>query len=85
MEEMLNQIVVIDVESLFVYVGELTGIGHKSLTLEMADVHDLRDSNTTRERYLLDTRLHGVRANRKKVHVSQNQVISVSLLEDILE
>ncbi len=81
----MNEFVVIDVQSQFVYVGELADVSDKTVMLNNADVHDLRDSKTTREVYVLDTKLHGIRANRKKVMVARNQVVSISLLDDVLE
>lgn len=84
MHEFLNQNVVVDVESLFVYLGQLEEISDKSLTLVNADVHDLRDSNTTRERYILDSKLHGIRTNRERVLIRMDQVVSISALADVL-
>ncbi len=84
MEEFLKKIVVLDVESMYVFIGTLEAISDKTLTLSNADVHDLRDSKTTRERYVLDTKLHGLRTNRTGVQVSRHQVVSVSLLDEIL-
>ena len=57
----------------------------ESLLLKNADVHDLRDSATTREVYIHDARVHGVQPNRKSVQVRLDQVVSVSLLDDVLE
>ena len=85
MDELCQQIVVLDVESMFVYVGTLVSATDKTVTLENADVHDLRDSETTRERYVLDTKTDGVRANRKRVLVQRSQVVSISALSDVLE
>ena len=85
MDRFLGQEVVVDVESQFVYVGRLTEINEGSVVLTDADVHDLRDSNTTRERYVLDSRLHGIRTNRRMVLIPRGQVVSLSLLADIIE
>ncbi|MCA9085507.1 MAG: hypothetical protein KDA81_15715 [Planctomycetaceae bacterium] len=83
--EFLNQQVVVDVEAMYVFVGTLTAVSDKSLTLENVDVHDLRDSKTTREVYVHDSRIHGVRANRKKTFVAREQVVSLSLLSDVID
>ena len=85
MEDYLNEVIVVDVEPMFVYVGTLTAVSEKSAKLTDADVHDLRDSETTRERYLLDSRIHGVRSNRKEVIIRMEQIVSVSRLADVLE
>ena len=85
MDELHGEIVVLDVEAMFVYVGTLVSATDRTVTLENADVHDLRDSETTRERYVLDTRIDGVRSNRKRVLIQRSQVVSLSALSDVLE
>ncbi len=85
MEDYLNDVIIVDVEPLFVYVGTLVAVTEKSLKLTDADVHDLRDSETTRERYLLDSRIHGVRSNRSEVLIRMEQIDSVARLKDVLE
>jgi len=75
----------VDVESLYVYVGTLTGVSDKTITLVDADVHDLRDSVTTRERYILDSKLHGIRTNRERVLIQRSHVVSMSALDDVVE
>lgn len=84
-DEFIGEDVVIDVESQYVFLGRLEEIRPGWLTLRQADVHDLRDSKTTRELYVLDSRTDGIRVNRKKVVIPSDQVVSVSLLEDVIE
>ncbi len=84
MKQLLNKNVVVDVESMFVYLGQLTEVNDKTLTLVKADVHDLRDSNTTRERYILDSKLNGIHANRELVYIQRCGVTSISALDDVL-
>lgn len=83
--EFLNRVVVIDAVSPYVFAGTLIGGDHRYLLLADADVHDLRDSKTTRDAYVLEMRRFGIRANRNKVHVSRDQIVSLSLLEDVVE
>lgn len=83
--EFLNRAVVIDAVSLYVFAGRLIGGDHRYLLLADADVHDLRDSKTTRDEYVLEMRRHGIRANRQRVHVSRDQIVSLSLLADVVE
>lgn len=80
-----GQQVVLDMASPYVYVGRLVGEDSQYFILEDADVHDLRDTSTTRDLYVLDCRRHGVGANRRRVFVQKNQVVSLSKLEDVLE
>ena len=76
--------VVLDVAGPYVYIGRLTGGDEKSLLLEEADVHDLRDTATTREEYVVAARRHGVAPNRRRVYVRAAEVVSVSALEDVI-
>lgn len=84
MQPLLGEVVVFDMGPPYVYVGTLRGIEQGYLVLEDADAHDLRDSNSTRERYILETRMHGVRTNRARVLVDARQVVAVSKLSDVL-
>lgn len=84
MDKLLKQNVVVDVESMFVFLGELTEVTDKTITLVNADVHDLRDSTTTRERYILDSKLDGIRSNRERVYISRAGIVSMSKLDDII-
>ncbi len=85
LSELKGRVVVIDVEAPYVYTGTLAELDTHHLVLENADVHDLRDAGTTRELYVLETRTHGVRANRQKVLVRRDQVISISALDDVIQ
>ena len=85
LEDLKNQVVVVDTTAAYVYAGTLANFDSNHLVLEHADVHDLRDAATTRELYVLETRLHGVRANRQKVLVRHDQVLSISALDDVIE
>jgi hypothetical protein len=75
---------VVDVDSPYVYVGRLHEVRDKTLILRSADVHDLRDSTTTREIYVRDARMHGIQPNRKTVHVRLEKVVSIALLDDVI-
>ena len=85
LQALKGQVVVIDVDAAYVYAGTLANFDSNHLVLEHADVHDLRDAATTRELYVLETRLHGVRANRKNVLVRREQVVSISAVDDVIE
>lgn len=83
-DEFVGKNVVIDVESPFVYVGRLQEVRDRTLVLKNADVHDLRDSTTTREIYVRDVRVHGIQPNRRTVHVRLDKVISIAVLDDVI-
>jgi hypothetical protein len=76
--------VVLDMESTYVIIGVLRQANDRCLYLADADVHDLRDTSTTRDLYVIDARRHGVNVNRKEVIVQRAQVVSLSLLEDVV-
>ena len=80
-----NQYIVVDTKTDFIYIGKLIKISNAYITLGDVDVHDSRETPTLKEKYILDARKYGVRQNRKLVHVRINEVISISLLEDIIE
>lgn len=82
--DFVGQTVVLDMQSPFVVLGRLVNVTDDGFVLQDADAHDLRDTTTTRERYILDRRLHGVHPNRKQIWVRRAEVIAMSLLEDVL-
>lgn len=85
MEEFLGHDVVVDVASHYVFLGRLKEVRADWIVLKQVDVHDLRDSKTTRELYVLDSHTDGIRVNRKRVLLPVNQIVSVSLLNDVIE
>lgn len=78
-----GQVVVVDCVSPYVAVGELRVVEEGYLELAEADMHDLRDSTTSRENYLVKTALHGVQANRSTLVFRMDQVVGVSRLADL--
>ena len=85
LEEFLNEKVVVDMRSEFVCLGTLTRFDEQFLELKNADLHDLRDTDTTRELYVAESRATGVKRNRKRVLLVRGEVIAVSRLEDVVD
>jgi hypothetical protein len=81
----LNSAVVLDLASPYVVLGTVTAVNGLFVTLADADVHDLRDSKTTRELYVLEARRHGIRSNRQQTSVRINEIVSLSRLDDVIE
>lgn len=81
---LLGELVVVDLSSPFVYLGRLVDASDSFLVLDDADAHDLRDTTTTRERYVLDCRLHGIRANRHRVWIRVHEIVGLSRLQDVV-
>jgi small nuclear ribonucleoprotein (snRNP)-like protein len=85
LQALVGKVVVLDVTASYVYVGTLREFDHRYLVLTDADAHDLRDTTTTRDLYVLAARRHGVNVNRRRVLVSRDQVVSLSNLNDVTE
>src|SRR5690606_7211248 len=83
LNDLLGKAVVLDVSSPFVYAGTLVADELHYLVLAEADVHDLRDTNTTREMYVNEIKRHGIHWNRKRVWVRKNEIVSISAVDDI--
>lgn len=83
-EHLFGQEVVLDLSSPYVYLGRLVERQGDFLLLSDADVHDLRDTATTREKYVLAARGHGINANRRWAWVSRSQIVGISRLDDIV-
>ena len=83
LQQFHNQVVVLDVTSPYVYIGKLVEFDTHFVTLEQADVHDLRDANSTRELYILEAHKHGVNLNRQRVSIRLEQIVSISVLTDV--
>lgn len=83
-EDLIGVEVVIDVSSQYVFVGTLASADDRYLVLEHADVHDLRDTNSTRELYVLDSKRYGIRSNRERVLVKLTEIVSLSRLADVI-
>lgn len=81
----LGEAIVLDMASPYVILGTLSRVDHLFVRLTDADVHDLRDSKSTRELYVLEARRHGVRINRDVVAVRIAEIVSFSLLSDVTE
>lgn len=74
-----------DTATSWIYIGRLERVTEASLVLADVDAHDNTDTPTSKERYILDCRQTGVRANRKQVVINLNYLVGISPLEDILE
>ena len=85
LHDRIGEEVVVDVSSPYIFLGTLVGEDDKYLVLANADVHDLRDTtNTTRERYIVDSKLHGIKANRQRVLISQAEIVSISTFDEVI-
>jgi hypothetical protein len=83
-DALIGQAVVVDTDSRFVYLGRLDRVEAEFIVMKDVDVHDRRESPSTKEQYIMDTKKFGVKPNRKEVNIRKTQVVSLSRLDDIL-
>ncbi len=83
-DRFLGKPVVVDTTSPLLYIGTLKAVDDHFLELETTDVHDRGEGHSTNERYALESRKSGVRANRKRVAIRLPAVVSLSLLDDVI-
>lgn len=81
---LLNQQIVVDTDSSYVYIGKLVSLGSDYLVLADVDVHDTNDSKSSKEHYAHETCKLGARPNRKEVFIRLERVLSISKIEDII-
>jgi small nuclear ribonucleoprotein (snRNP)-like protein len=85
LDDFLDQKVVVDFRSEFVCLGTLKRYDEHFLELRNADLHDLRDTDTSRENYVAASVATGIKRNRKRVVVSRADVVAVSKMEDVVD
>ncbi len=85
LEELIGTRVVIDLHSEYVCLGTLTRADEHFLELKHADLHDLRDTDTTRENYVAESVATGIKRNRKKLLLTRHEVVAISRFEDVVD
>lgn len=80
-----DQDVVLDTRGELVYLGKLKTIGEWYFELADADVHDVNSARTSKEVYIMESAKYGLKRNRHSVHVRKSEVISLSLVSEIVE
>jgi len=85
LDELIGQKIVVDMNSPFVCLGTLAKVDEAFLELKNADIHDLRDTDTTRENSVAASFATGIKRNRKRVWVSRRDVVAVAKLEDVVD
>jgi hypothetical protein len=85
LEELVGEEVVIDLRSTYVCLGKLTRVTEDYLELRNTDLHDLRDTNTTRENYIAASAETGIKRNRKKLWLMRAEIVAIARLSDVVE
>jgi hypothetical protein len=84
LEELIGQPVVVDLLGPYVCLGKLVRADDRHLELKNADFHDLRDTQTSRENYVISSVMTGIKRNRKRVLLARGEVVALSRLEDVV-
>jgi hypothetical protein len=85
LEEFIGQVVVVDLDSPYVCLGTLAVLDDRFLDLRDADLHDLRDTHTSRENYIAASLSTGIKRNRKRVLVARSAVVAVTRFDDVVD
>jgi hypothetical protein len=85
LEQMFGHKVVVDLNSPYVCLGTLCGSDEHFLELRNADLHDLRDTETSRENYVASAVATGIKRNRKHVLLRRAEIVAISRLEDVVD
>ncbi|MCI0376392.1 MAG: hypothetical protein L0215_02170 [Gemmataceae bacterium] len=85
LDSFLGAEVVVDMRSRFVCMGRLTRIAEHFLEISDADLHDLYDTQTSRENYVAASVATGIKRNRKRVVLMAADVIAVARLSDVVD
>ena len=80
----VGQVVVVDTDSEYLYLGTLDKVLDHFIVLKDADAHDRRESPSTKEQYTMDSKRFGVKVNRKEIQIRIAKVVSFSRLEDVV-
>lgn len=83
LKKYLKKKIVIDTRSSWIYIGLLEKITENCIVLSEVDVHDNRDTATSKERYVLASKKTGIKSNRDRVYINLDYMISFSSLDDV--
>jgi len=83
LEKFIKKKIVIDTRSSWIYIGTLNNVRNDTIELTDVDVHDSKDTHTTKEIYLIDSRKTGIKSNRDSVHINIDYIVSFSPLKDV--
>jgi hypothetical protein len=85
LDEFLKREVVIDFRSEYVCLGTLVRYDDVVLELRNADLHDLRDTDTSRENYVAASVATGIKRNRKRILVFRTEIVAISRMDEVAD
>lgn len=85
LEQLLGHRVVVDMRSPFVCLGVLAGFDELYLEMHDADLHDLRDTATSRENYVAASVNTGIKRNRQRLLLARRDVVAIAKIIDVVD
>lgn len=85
LDEFIGQRVVVDLRAEYVCLGTLLRIDDHFLELKNADLHDLRDTDTSRENYVAASVATGIKRNRRRLLLVRTEIVAIARLEDFVD
>jgi hypothetical protein len=85
LEKMLGEEVVVDLRSHYVCLGTLEAVHELYLELRDADLHDLRDTRTSRENHIAASLSTGIKRNRRRLLLVRADVVAISRTQDVVD
>lgn len=85
LEDLIGTKVVIDFQSPYVCLGTLVQVDEAFVKIRNADLHDLRDTETTRENYVAESIATGIKRNRRSVLLSRREIVAITAFEDVVD
>jgi hypothetical protein len=83
LQRFLKQRIVLDTQASWLYIGILEEVTHHCAVLSDVDVHDNSATPTSKEVYIMESKVTGGIPNRDLVYVNLNVVVSFSPLESV--
>ena len=83
-QSLVGRDVVFDTAGPITCLGRLLAVEAEGFVLEQADIRDGHEGHVSKEKYVCDAKAHGIQANRARIFVFRDAVISVSALEDVI-
>ena len=77
---MIGRKVILDTAGPIMFLGTLVELKKDGVWLERADIRDRNEGHVSKERYACEARENGIRANRRRIFVGMNVIISASAL-----
>ncbi len=84
LKEYIGKKVVVDTKSPYLYLGTLESEESEYMTLSDVDVHDHSSTLISKDLYIIESIKYGIKVNRNRAKIMRQEIVSVSLLEDIV-